>query len=65
MHDEALLRFNAVAARVGYGRTTIYGLIKQGKFPAPVRLAGGGAVAWKASAISAWIEAQGKQTAAA
>lgn len=60
MNEEVLLRLPAVAARVGYGRTTIYNLIKAGKFPAPVRLAGGGAVAWRASTVSAWIEAQGK-----
>lgn len=63
MNDEVLLRLPAVAARVGYGRTTIYNLIKAGKFPAPVKLAGGGAVAWRASVVSAWIEAQGKVAA--
>jgi prophage regulatory protein len=60
MNDEALLRLPAVLARTGYGRTSIYNLVKAGKFPPPIRLAGGGAVAWKASAVSAWIEAQGK-----
>ena len=65
MENESLLRLPAVTARVGYGRSSIYNLIKAGSFPAPVKLAGGGAVAWRASEISAWVAAQGKpQTAA-
>lgn len=60
MNDFALLRLPAVCQLTGYGRSSIYSLVKQGKFPPSVRLAGGGAVAWKASEVRAWIEAQGK-----
>jgi prophage regulatory protein len=56
---ETLLRLPAVLAAVGYKRSQTYKLIKQGKFPAPVRLAGGGAVAWRSSDVQAWIAAQG------
>lgn len=62
MNDVALLRLPAVMQITGYGRSSIYGLMKQGKFPTPVRLAGGGAVAWKSAEVRAWIEAQGKTT---
>lgn len=59
----ALLRLPAVTQLTGYGRSSIYSLIKQGKFPAPVALAGGGAVAWRSGEVRAWIEAQSKKAA--
>ena len=60
MNDVALLRLPAVRELTGYSRSSIYGLMKIGKFPASVRLAGGGAVAWRSAEIKGWIEAQGK-----
>lgn len=56
---DVLLRRPAVQAATGYGRSAIYSLMKSGRFPQAVKLAGGGAVAWRASEIRAWIEAQG------
>lgn len=64
MNDVALLRLPAVCDLTGYKRSSIYNLIKAGKFPAGVRLAGGGAVAWRAHEIRQWIEAQGQKVAA-
>lgn len=58
MNDMALLRLPAVCELTGYKRSSIYNLIKAQKFPAPVRLAGGGAVAWRTADVRAWIEAQ-------
>ena len=49
-----LLRLTEVIARVRLGRSAIYERIKQGSFPAPVKV-GGRAVAWNSSEISAWI----------
>jgi prophage regulatory protein len=63
MNDLALLRLPAVSSLVGYRRSSIYQLIKDGKFPAPVRLAGGHAVAWRAAEVRQWIEAQQKVAA--
>ena len=63
MNDQALLRLPEVMRLTGYGRSSVYALIKQAKFPASVRLAGGGAVAWRSAEIRAWIEAQGKVAA--
>lgn len=55
-----LIRFPALPPRCGYtSKDTYYRLIKEGKFPAPVRLAGGRAVAWRESDIDRWIEEQG------
>jgi prophage regulatory protein len=54
------LRLPAVCETTGYKRSSIYNLMKAGKFPASVRLAGGGAVAWRAADVRAWCEAQGQ-----
>lgn len=60
---DTLMRLPAVVAAVGYKKSQLYLLIKQGKFPAPVKLAGGGAVAWRSSDVQAWIAAQGQKQA--
>ena len=53
------MRRPAVEAVTGYGRSSIYELMKAGRFPMAVKLSGGHAVAWRASEIRAWIKAQG------
>ena len=64
MNDAALLRLPAVCELTGYKRSSIYSLIKAHKFPPSLRLAGGGAVAWRAADVREWIEAQGQPTKA-
>lgn len=59
MNSDWLMRAPAVRKATGYGRSSIYKLMAEGKFPKAVRLAGGGAVAWRASDVQAWIAAQG------
>lgn len=49
-----LERLAEVCARTGLPKSTVYRLIKQGQFPAPLPLAGR-TRAWDASAVSAWI----------
>jgi prophage regulatory protein len=53
------LRLAEVRNRVGYGRASIYRLIKAGEFPKSYAL-GARAVAWLESDIDAWIEARVK-----
>ncbi|WP_081458431.1 helix-turn-helix transcriptional regulator [Solidesulfovibrio fructosivorans] len=48
---ERFVRFPEFKARIGYGKSRIYDLIKDGKLPAPVRLPGGRAVAWPESVV--------------
>jgi prophage regulatory protein len=48
-----LLRLPEVMKRTGLGRTTIYKLVGQRKFPAPVQLSGR-AVGWRAEQIDDW-----------
>lgn len=52
--NEALCRLPAVLDRVGTSKTTVYGMIKMGTFPAPVKI-GQRAVAWRRSEVDAWI----------
>lgn len=61
MNETALLRLPAVCELTGYKRSSIYNLIKAQKFPPSIRLAGGGAVAWRSADVRAWIEAQGSK----
>ncbi len=51
---EVLDRLPAVQARVNASKTSIYGWIKSGDFPQPVKL-GPRAVAWRRSEVDAWI----------
>lgn len=55
MHGERLLRLNQVEEVVGYKKSKIYELVKDGFFPQPVKL-GTRAVRWRESAISQWID---------
>jgi prophage regulatory protein len=51
------LRMPTVMRMTGLGRTTIYRLIADQKFPCPVRL-GPRAVAWRRSDLDRWSEAR-------
>jgi prophage regulatory protein len=53
MHDE-ILRKPRVLAIAGIGHTTLYKAIKDGTFPAPLKL-GIRAVGWRKSDIDAWL----------
>ena len=54
--DPALfLRMTAVTRLTGLGRSTIYRLVAQDKFPSPVRL-GDRAVAWRRADLERWSE---------
>ena len=50
-----LLRLPEVAHLVGLSRSTIYGMVHLGTFPAPKRL-GGRSVAWLQSDVESWID---------
>lgn len=61
-----LLRLPTVKARTGLSRSSIYLRISEGRFPAPISLGGGRAVAWVEAEINNWvnsrIEASRKKT---
>lgn len=50
----ALLRRQQVQDLTGLPRATLYKLVSQGEFPAPIPLSGR-SVAWDSQAIDAWI----------
>lgn len=59
-----LLRRPEVEARVGLGRSALYRLISEGRFPAPVRLTDR-AVAWHEEEVDEWIEERRRERDAA
>ena len=52
-----LLRLPAVESTTGLKKSSIYARIKEGSFPAPVKL-GVRSVAWRSDALSEWIESR-------
>lgn len=52
--DHALIRRKQVQAQTGLARSTLYKLIANGDFPAPVRLTVK-AVAWVRADVDSWI----------
>ena len=55
------LRITSVMRRIGLGRSTIYRLIAEQSFPAPVKLAGR-AVGWRRSDLELWSAARPSTT---
>lgn len=55
MITEKMMRRKQLEYKIGLSRSTIYKMIKDGKFPKPVKI-GVRAVAWPESAIEQWID---------
>ncbi|WP_083634625.1 AlpA family phage regulatory protein [Desulfovibrio sp. DV] len=53
---ERLLRLPQVLDRIPYKRSRFLDLVRQGVFPAPVRLPGGRAVAWPESVVDELVD---------
>ena len=51
--DSEFLRLPSVLRRTGLGRSTIYRLVADEKFPAPVKLSGR-AIGWRQSDLERW-----------
>jgi prophage regulatory protein len=54
---ESILRLPAVMAKTGFCRTKIYQLIKDGDFPAPIKL-GTRSSGWLESEVDAWVRSR-------
>ena len=54
---DRLLRRTEVEKRIGVGRSTIYRLMREGRFPEPRKI-GPTAVRWSDAEVEEWIEAQ-------
>lgn len=57
-HPRRILRLPAVKTATGLGRTKIYELMKEGRFPKARRIAGAHAVGWDSLEVEAWIAQQ-------
>ncbi|MBO6634421.1 AlpA family phage regulatory protein [Parvibaculum sp.] len=56
MHVDTFLRLDDVKKATGLGRSTIYRLMAETppRFPKPVNINGGTAIAWLGSEVAAW-----------
>jgi prophage regulatory protein len=52
-----LLRCKWVCHDLGLSRTTLWRMVRDGRFPAPVKITGY-AIAWRADEVAAWIDAR-------
>lgn len=50
-----ILRLPAVKSATGLGRSKIYNLMKEGRFPKARRIAGAHVVGWDSLEVEAWI----------
>jgi prophage regulatory protein len=55
---ESIWRWRTVCTHCGLSRPTVWRLVKQGKFPKPIRLTSAHAVGWLSSEVQAWIQAR-------
>ncbi len=56
--SRCIWRMTTLKAKTGLGRTTIYDLMKAGRFPKSRRIAGAHAVGWDSLEVEAWIAEQ-------
>jgi len=52
-----MLRLPAVLAMTGQGKSQVYAKVREGTFPAPVKLSRR-CVVWSRNAVQAWIQAR-------
>ena len=53
---DRFIRLTELVTICGVGKSYVYAGMKNGNFPQCVRLPGGKVVAWRASAIAAWMD---------
>lgn len=58
IESEKLLRLAGVKLRTGLGKTKLYELMRENKFPRPIHPAGSRLSAWLNSEIDVWIDEQ-------
>lgn len=55
--ESRILRRPQVQHRTGLSRSTIYAMMKEGRFPRPIRLSAR-AVGWTETSINEWLESR-------
>jgi prophage regulatory protein len=56
MIDINLMRLTDVSKATGIGKSTIWRLVAQGEFPAPIRLVYPKITVWKSNEVQGWID---------
>ena len=56
-HPDALLQVATVATLTGRGKSTLYAMVRNRKFPAPLK-SGLRCTRWRAGDVTAWLKAQ-------
>ena len=60
--QKRIVRMKDLPSKIGFQPSTIYGLIAEGKFPAPHKLVPGGrAAGWFEGTIDAWLKSVASQ----
>lgn len=54
MDDDRIIRRKELETMIGLGRSSIYAMISNGQFPAPLRLSKR-AVGWRLSQVQRWL----------
>jgi prophage regulatory protein len=54
----SLKRLQAVQHQTGLVRSSLYALIKLGKFPAGIKITGARAVGWPSNLVDAWVNSR-------
>lgn len=58
-----ILRRDDVLAMIGLSRSTLYNLVRDGRFPAPISI-GQRAVGWRLSDVDEWVASRPQANAA-
>lgn len=56
-HPDAQLKVETVSALTGRGKSTLYSMVRAGKFPAPIKY-GLRCTRWQAGSVTDWLKAQ-------
>ena len=60
-----IIRMNELVHKIGYAKSTIYGLVKDGRFPAPFKLVPNGrAMGWFEDSVNQWLKEQANNSKA-
>jgi prophage regulatory protein len=62
---DRILRWRELRLRVNLSRSTVWRLVRAGRFPAPIPLSSAAAVGWSSKEVDEWIDARARSRSAA
>ena len=57
-HPDALLQAPVVQTLLGIGKSTLFAMVREGRFPRPIKISAR-CTRWKAGEVTAWLKSQG------